>query len=312
MMRPPFPLVIDNTMRSSFIACPKKFYYEFIRKLTPYVISPDLHAGGAFAKGIETVRMAYYRDHLPLETALARGMEAFTHFWGKYNPPEGHVKTYEAMLAALVEYFHQYHPEYDVIQPYMVEGGKPAVEFNFALPFPTLRHPESGEPLIYAGRFDLLGVYQDQLFIVDEKTTKQLGPSWPEQWHMKSQFTGYAWGARAFGYPVAGAIIRGMSVLKNSFGHAQVILYRPEWVIDRWLHQLERDVKRMIAAWEEGYWDYDINDACSAYGGCPFKLLCGSENPERWIEGNYAHKNWNPLAADPTESKLAIEASVEQ
>jgi hypothetical protein len=147
----------------------------------------------------------------------------------------------------------------------------------------------------------MLGVFHDALFAVDEKTASQLGPSWTRQWELDSQFTGYCWAAQQFSYPVAGAIVRGISFLKNSFGHAQAIVYRPAWMLDRWYQNLIYDIQRMIDTYERFQNSALIPSAldkgvCSNYGGCAYYKLCTSPNPEAWVETEFAPRHWNPLA----------------
>jgi hypothetical protein len=43
--------------------------------------------------------------------------------------------------------------------------------------------------------------------------------------------------------------------------------------------QLLRDLKRMQECWEEGYWDYDLDHACTEYGGCVFRQACLMRDP---------------------------------
>jgi len=204
------------------------------------------------------------------------------------------------MIGALDEYFRNYGFATDHIQPHFHDG-KPAVEFSFAIPIPNTAHPTTGEPILYTGRFDMLGVYNNALFVVDEKTTKQLGQSWIKSWTMASQFTGYCWAAKEYGYPVAGAIIRGISILKTKYGHAESLQYRPQWFIDRWLVQLAKDVKRMIAAWEADDWDFDLNTGCNTYGGCPLTDVCNSQRPVRVLEQDFVKRIWDPLAHEEND-----------
>ena len=58
--RPPFPLVWDNTMRTSYIACGRKFAWEFLEHYKTINPSVHLHAGAAWAKALEVLRAAYY------------------------------------------------------------------------------------------------------------------------------------------------------------------------------------------------------------------------------------------------------------
>ena len=296
--KPDFPTTIDNTMRSSFVACPQKYFRTYFQHWKPCQESVDLVAGKAYAAGIETARREFFEKKNPsIDDCITAGVQALVHEYGDFEPPPGHVKTLDRMIGALDEYFRNYGFATDHIQPYFNDG-KPAIEFSFALPIPGTSHPTTGEPLLYTGRFDMLGVYNGSIFVVDEKTTKQLGQSWVKSWTMASQFTGYCWAAEQFGYPVAGAIIRGISILKTKYGHAESIQYRPQWFIDRWLVQLRKDTERMIQAWEKDDWEYDFNTSCNSYGGCSLMDVCNSQNPERVLEQNFVKRVWDPLARE--------------
>lgn len=292
-----FPAWIDSSVRSAFVTCPMKFFYEQLRHLKSLTPSVHLHAGGAFARGLEVTREMYYEHGMPANKAIGFGMQALIEFYGDYETPEGSAKSCENLLVALDYYFVNWGLETDVLQPHM-SGGRPNVEFSFALPIPGCVHPVTGEDILYVGRFDMLGQLASEggLFVVDEKTTGSLGPTWSQQWDLRAQFTGYCWAAKEYGYDVQGAIIRGVSILKRSCGHAQAITYRPQWKIDLWLTQLQRDVHRMIEMWESGEWESNLDASCSMYGGCSYKPLCESPNPERWIPGNFEERVWNPLA----------------
>lgn len=292
-----FPSVIDSTMRSSFVDCPQKFYRSFIQGLTPSEGSVHLVAGAAFARGCEVVRKLVWGDGHDLESALAEGIIAALDEYGDFECPDKINKTPERVCEALVEYFSEYPPATDHIQPFFHDD-KPAVEFSFAIPL-DIAHPETGEPILYAGRFDCIGQYQNGLWVVDEKSTSQLGASWLKNWHLRSQITGYCWAARQFGIPVNGAIIRGISFLKKSFGHAEAIEFRPDWMIDRWYFQLHMDITRMVECWNNGYWDFALDHACASYGGCTFQRLCTVNNPEQWVSQYYHVRRWSPLDRNP-------------
>lgn len=297
---PVFPNIIDSTMLTCFRSCPEKFYNEFCLNLAPAAISPDLHAGGAFAAGIEAVRRAFYADGLALEAALAKGIEAFTRYWGDYTPPEKHAKTYTNMSNALFDYFERYDPKTDHVQPLM-NNGQPQVECRFAHPMPV-NHPVTKEPLIFAGRFDMLGAMAGQHFIVDEKTTKGFAINWSRQWSLRSQFLGYTWACREQGINVEGAIIRGIAILKSEFRHLEAIIPMPQWQLDRWYLQTVRDMERMVACWDEGFFDFNYGESCSSYGGCQFEILCTAKDPALWY-GDFTTRNWNPLHRDPVVAK---------
>jgi|SRR5687768_12642168 len=301
-----FPELIDNTAREQFFVCPQKFFRSTIQKLGPRWTSPHLHFGGAFAAGLETMRKSFYDDQATEQEALDNGLIAAIKYWGDYQPPEDSVKNFDNLLLALVHYAETRPLSKDHIKPLKLSSGKHAIEFTFAVPIPNTVHPETGNPILYGGRFDMFAEFQNAPFVEDDKTTSRLGPSWMKQWTLNSQFTGYCWAAGVVGMPVVGAIIRGQSILSKSFENAEAIIYRPKWQIERWLNQLINDVNRMVKHWRlwqatnnEASFDYALGTACAAYGGCEFLRLCSSPNPESWIPTDYKNKHWNPLAKDP-------------
>lgn len=293
----PFPELIDNTALSSFKKCPTDWYYSSLRSLTSMGGNIHLHAGGAYAAGLEAGRKAFYDEGLDEETSILAAIKAFTLFWGPDKIEHESAKSYDRMLFALIEYFCQYPLADDIIKPFRLATGKGAIEFTFALPIPEVLHPTTGQPLLYGGRFDMLAERERVLFVEDDKTASQLGSQWNRNWILDSQFTGYCWAARCFGYPVAGAISRGVSILQTGYGHAQAIVYRPDWQIARWYEQLIHQLKLMIAYWQQGFYPLALDKhACNSYGGCGFIKLCESPNPEGWIETDYEPRVWNPIA----------------
>lgn len=297
--RPDFPTGIDSSMLSKFKRCEKAFWYSYIRRLASPTASIHLNAGGAFAAGCEAFRKAYWRDggH-NWDEALYHGAVALIKHWGDYEPHPKETKTLDTMLVALAEYFTEHHPAHDPIQPYFsnIKGEvKPAVEINFALPLEGTAHPTTGEPILFTGRMDMIGVYNGCAYVVDEKTTSGIGPKWADQWKLRGQFTGYTWAAQQFGYPVVGVFVRGIALLKQSIRFASVPIQKQPWQIEQWHEQTVRDVNRMIEAWKTGQYNFDLSDACNSFGGCTFSSLCLSRDPEMWIPSQFSHNPWDPL-----------------
>jgi PD-(D/E)XK nuclease superfamily len=291
-----FPPVIDSSMRGEFVSCPQSFNWRYLRRLQRRGRSIHLHFGAAFAAGVEAFRVAFYEIGQNTDTALMHGAAAIVEHWGDYGPsPEGSAKTLEGCIAALEAYVAQYPPATDHIRPAIDHDGHVMTEFSFAIPLP-IAHPETGEPILYSGRFDMIARMGNILVGLDDKTTSQLGAQWSHQWRLRAQFTGYCWGARQYGFELESFVVRGISILKRGFGHAEVIEQRPQWMVDRWETQLHRDIHRMIHSWRTGEWDLALDSACSSYGGCQFLDLCTSHDPERWLE-DYETTSYDPLAA---------------
>ena len=298
--RPEFPKLVDSTMRGAYKSCPQKFFREFLQGLAPKGMSEHLVFGASYARGLEVVRRLYYERGVTLDDALIEGIAGATIEWGNFEPPEHSPKQYTRMIGALVEYFEEHRPGTDWLKPHMRDG-KACVEICFSLPIPDTAHPVTGDPILYGGRFDMIGEDHTHLWVEDDKTAMQLGNQWLKQWELRGQLTGYCWAAKTFGFPVAGAIIRGLSILKTKYGHAQAIEYRNDWEIERWLYQLSRDVNAMIENWKEGYWDFALDSACASYGGCPMLPLCTKKDPEPWINQYYEVRRWDPTKKNPAE-----------
>ena len=303
LVRPDFPMIFDNSMRSAFVECPRKFYWEYMHHFKPRGESVHLHAGKAWAHALETTRRLYYEHGLPPLQCVATGLEALVSAYGNFTPPErgsGAAKSLDRLVEAFAYYWNAFPLDKDPAQPYRGKDGKPMVEFSFALPIDEkrLRHPVTDEPILYTGRADMIATYAGGVSIYDDKTTSALGAQWANQWNRRAQFTGYTWAAQAFGIPVTQVLIRGIAILKTEIKHADCITVRTPHHVTEWREQFIRDVQRAMDAWEEGYWDVNLADACSSFGGCMFVQPCMSNDPTPWLEGQFIRRVWNPLTRE--------------
>lgn len=296
------PAYIDSTMMSAFRSCPQKFYQEFVLGLRPDETSIDLHAGAVFASTLERYRREIFLNGTDTQTALARAYSTFTHEWGGFVlRKEKHPKTPENMWSAVEQYFSTYPARTDRVQPYF-SGGSPTFEFSFAIPldFPGFpRHPISGDPFIYTGRFDMFGLLDGKLPCVsDEKTAQRLESNWAEKWDLRSQFLGYCWALQHNGIPCSTVVVRGVIVTLTLVRQVEAIKQYSQHLIDMWLEQLRRDLNRLVECHTSGWWDYNLGDSCVAYSHCPFMVKCSSPHPENW-DASFTERRWNPLHRNP-------------
>ncbi len=315
-----FPETLDNTTVSAFAKCPRSFFWGSLLHLKPRSESIHLHAGKAYAVLCEEFRFAYYDESLPTyrdqEASLVKATRKFFESYGydkkleEQESWQASAKQANRMLECFLAMLEEYPPATDPIQPLLIDG-KPAVEKSFSIPL-DLNHPETGEPLLFHGRFDMLAEFMGQIFVFDDKTTSSLGPQWNKQWEFRSQFTGYCLGAQTFDVPVAGAIVRGHCILKNSFKFAQPITYRKDFQIQQWWQDLHAIVFQMIESYKRAKAEEPqgtlatrdhfpatgtFNEGCNAYSGCPYRDLCGSPHPQRWL-GEYVIRIWDPKNPD--------------
>lgn len=299
-----FPEVIDSTIIDAFRSCPQKAFREYVQHWKGKGRNVHLHAGAAYASGIEAARKAFYIDGNSLSAAEAIGLDVLGHAYGDFEPPTSSAKTKERMLGALDFYFANYPMDTDQAKPSTIHG-RTGIEFCFAEPLPIL-HPITGEPIIFSGRADAIMDFAGGMYLEDDKTTSSLGASWAKQWEMRGQFSGYAWAARELGLPIKGVLIRGVSILKTKYETMQVMSYRSDYEITRWYEQTVRDLQRMVDAWHSGYWDWNLGESCNSYGGCKFTDACKSDSPDRWIINDFEQRVWDPLARE----ELSLEAYI--
>lgn len=323
-----FPEVLDSTLIGAYKSCPRKFFLGHVEHYKLKSQSVHLHAGGAFAKGLEVARNAYFSGvaetpvretiltpegapgfHLtwkhqscPLGDAAlseALGMGALLVAYGDFQCPEDSAKSASRMAGALEFYFDSYPLGADGMEPIVLPSGKRGIEISFAEPLELL-HPETGNPLLYCGRLDMAASYAGGVYGEDDKTTSSLGASWSKQWDLRSQFTGYCWGLGKIGIPLQGFVVRGVSILKTKYDTQMAITYRPQWMIDQWYEMTISTVKDMLRDYAAGYWKPVFDQACTDYGGCTFRQPCMSPQPDDWLNTYFERRVWSPLTREET------------
>lgn len=307
----PFPFIIDSSIMAAFKSCPYKAYLLYIQHWKAKNESVHLVAGGAFAAGLEAARRAFYQDGVAEGDAQAVGMQALIEHYGDFEPPADSAKDLGRMCGALEFYFENYPMATDNAKPSTIVDGMLGIELSLAHPT-AVNHPQTGDPILYVGRVDMVADFAGGLFIEDDKTTSSLGKTWGRQWDLRSQFTGYVRGCMEYGLKPTGILVRGVSILKTKYDTQQVITYRADWEVERWEDQLHRDLKRMIECWETGIWDYDLNHSCAEYGGCMFREICKHQDPAPWLANYYEQRVWDPqerknLTLDEYAQKWGVE-----
>lgn len=299
LSRPPFPTVLDSTIIAAARSCGQKANLEFIQHWKSREPSVHLHAGAAYAHGLERARRSFYEAGVPSEVATAHGVRACMEAYGNFECPPDSAKSLERTVGAIEYYFTRYPLDSDAATPITLPGGKRGIEFGFVEPLDDV-HPETGDPLLYSGRMDMIVSFEGMTLGLDDKTTSQLGASWPRQWDLRSQFTGYSWGAGRQGIKLDGWLVRGVSILKSKYDTLQALTYRPQWQIDRWYEQLLKDIKLLKQQWESGQYDYNLDHACTEYGGCPFRDVCLMQEPQPLLEMRFQRRKWDPVERTET------------
>lgn len=318
-----FPKTLDNTIVSTWQTCETKAFLGHFLHLKPRGPQVHLDAGAVYARGLEVYRKAYYANGVATqgqhEECLMLGLRAMMKMWG-YDEEVDKVfastkKSFHRVAELYVKYFNHFGVKTDDVVPLIVDG-EPAVEKSFTLQL-DIKHPDTGDPILYHGRFDFLANFGGGVFLVDDKTCSQLGASWSGQWDFRSQFTGYVYGAKTFGLPVLGAIVRGACFYNDRVDYMQSITRRAQWELDKWFEDLHIAVEQMVryyAYLKDMYAGLEsgngkpvhpsrllkflpqrgiFSGACNSYSGCEFQSLCKTPHPERYVS-DFTVRVWDP------------------
>ena len=328
----------------SMSTCYRYLQYKSLNLRIPAAGKPSLNFGSAIHLALEhryrKYGTGYVDDQFYNEVAAM-----FTEFFAKNEAPEGDWRTLNWAMTLLRRYVERY--DLETFNLLSDKEGKPMVELSFALPLFTWKgmaeHPEAGwvdweVPIIYTGRIDLPIQIDDQIFVMDHKTTSTFvfGPSMSfksffDAMKMSAQQKGYCWAFRELtGVKPAGYMVNAIRTAEppqyvltgkeSSRTNREGIKATPEkWWNDSFqrerfiLEDKELDEWRdnTIALVEEFFYNYSkgimpMKTAwCTAYGRCPYLDVCSLPSDTRDVmlsSDLFTDNTWTPLNK-PTQSK---------
>ena len=305
---------VDNTMLSAFERCPLYYKERHIDNWTSRGVSGALGAGGAMHEGLK----AWYqgmKDGLPLASRLEAALYAINDAYPA-NMPVDDFRRKDRLLNMMMEYAKTYPTEsFRILQveiPFKFELGRWILwckHCNFE------NHPYQGgfprrdcaqcgvelEPIEYGGIFDTLtefGAARTVNYILEHKTTSQLGPTYFRQWQIHNQLVGYCWGAEQ----VSGKLVGGvnMNVLCLTVGgnvkfDRQMIPIYPSQ-IEEWKNDVAQTCNDIARGIRTGHWRKRTDQCVMKYGACQFlsvHMLSDPEDRRRRLETEYIKSEWN-------------------
>lgn len=267
----------DYTMMSTFQTCKRRYKFRHVDG----IVTKQRQYAVEFGSGIHKALDCWYKTR-NIESAVEIFKNNFVQ-----NPEADDKRTHKMGEWILRNYDVKYKD-----QPHKLVQCEQA----FQLPLPN------GNNLI--GRIDKIVEWDKTLWVVDHKTTSELGASYFKKSDPNLQFTGYVWAARQLGYNVVGVIVDAVLVAKGlleSSSRARLTplarfdLYRSQENLDEWL-EIVKDIQYEIAQNEE-YERWTPNfDACTYYGECPYRRVCVEEKElrPRIIQMDYTVDHWDP------------------
>lgn len=267
----------DYTKMSTFMTCRRKFHYRMQRGLVGKVPPVAADFGKAIHKGLDV----WYATGV-LEPAIET-------FKAEFTEQEDDTKRTHKMGEWILRNYHDTYQD----QPFKVLK----CEHEFCIPL------GNGNNLI--GRIDKIIEWDGVTWVMDHKTTSQLGPQFFRMHTPNLQFDGYTWAAHRLGYTncqgvLVDAILVAKGLLETSSRAKLSPLARDfavrtqddlaDYVNHAWA--VQRDIKLCE---DSGEWTPNF-DACTYYGECPYRRICKEPKDirEKVIEMDYRVEHWDP------------------
>lgn len=301
----------DSTSLSYLKTCPRLYQYHMLEGWQAKDENIHLRFGQEYHQAIQDYEICR-AEGLDFETAVRQTVHQLlirTDKWDvDHTHKPGNYKNAGSLLYMVISYLDEYRN--DPCKTLILDNGKPAVElsFRFELDWGPVaatgeNYVPTGQPYLLCGHLDRVVTFNDDIFILDHKTTTTT----PSDYF----FNGFSPNNQMTLYGFAGKVVLGTAVTGVIVEAAQICLeepdkfvrkpvYVPEATFDEWLGDLEYHLNAAEAYAASDHWP--MNDtACGNYGGCRFREVC-SKSPsvrERFLEAGFIKlpeaERWNPL-----------------
>jgi len=290
--------------------CPRSLEYNKFHKRVSSAAKPSLTFGSAVHLALELRYRRCGNDwpDLLTESDICQELQRF--FDQPANiPPEDDWRN----LNWAMEVFKRYNQRYKV-EPFNLlsnEKGEPLVELPFILELFQCKRP-NGQiiRIMYTGRIDLPVLWDDQIIVIDHKTTSVLGDYFFKEHRVSPQMIGYCYafekivGKRANGFCI-NAIRSKQAPQKPTGGFdrwwEESLARHKEYIFP---HTVEEWRTNTIALIEEMFWHYERaffpkrkKWCVSKFGECPYYGVCDLPPSQRsvMLESNLFVENmWSP------------------
>ena len=303
----------DSTSLGYLKTCPRLYQYQMIEGWASRDESVHLRFGIEYHHALQDYDLSRAAD-IKHDDAVHDVLRELLLRTADFNP-DHKTKTRESLIRTVVWYLDQF--KNDPAQTVILSDGKPAVEqsFRFELdwgPQTEITHTMGSigdtisvvQPYLLCGHLDKVVTYNDELFVMDHKTTAYDPSPWYfSKYEPDNQMSLYSFASKVIlDAPVRGVIIDAAQVTAEWSRFGRGFTYRTPDQLEEWIGDLHYWFALAEQYAINNYWP--MNDtACDKFGGCRFREIC-SKSPsvrERFLEGNFVKQEeaerWNPLKA---------------
>ena len=302
----------DSTCLGLIKTCPRLYQYTMIDGYVGKGESIHLRFGQEYHQALQDYDIARAEgiDHEDAIHSSISELVRRTHDWSVDETVKpGKYKNRQTLVSLVLDYLDHYVD--DPAETYIKSDGKPAVELSFRFELdwgpnmlgqmtPLGDHPQ---PYLLCGHMDRVVNFNDQLFVMDHKTTITTPSQYYfDQYEPHNQMTLYTIaGQVVLNAPVKGVIVRAAQILldKEHRFVSGFTLRTPDQ-LDEWMNDLHLHLELAEEYATRGYWP--MNDtSCDKFGGCKFRGVCSKSPSVRHIYLNSdfeqlpLEERWNPL-----------------
>jgi len=306
----------DSTSLGWMKTCPRLYYYQMIEGWSSDVESVHLRFGIEYHQALQEYDICR-ASGIPHNDAVHDTLRALLERTVEWQPDHKY-KNRNNLVRTVLWYLDRF--ENDPASTLILKDGKPAVEVSFR--FELGWGPKSQEisyatlvangntpsvddlpqPYLLSGHLDRIVNFQDELFVMDRKTTTSTpGDYYFNQFEPNNQMTLYTLAGKVvLDSPIRGVIIDAAQVAIDFSRFTRGITYRTQDNLEEWLKDLRFWFAKAEDYATEGYWP--MNDtACDKFGGCRFREVC-SKSPsvrKQFLKSGFTQQSpeerWNPL-----------------
>lgn len=290
----------DSTSIGWAKTCPRLYYYSMVCGYRSKGENVHLRFGIEYHKALQdydTFKALGEGHDQAVHSTITSLMERL----GDYPEPDQMIskssvklKTKANLIRTVVWYLDCFVD--DAAETFILKNGEPAVEQSFRF---ELGLGVGNQPYILCGHLDRIVKFNDELFVMDRKTTTStIGPYWFDQFEPNNQMTTYTFaGQIILQAPVKGVIIDAAQVAVTFSRFQRSITYRSQDQLDEWYNDLEHLLRTFQSYADEEYWPQN-DTACDKFGGCRFRSVC-SRSPsvrQAFLDSDFEREHpWNPL-----------------
>lgn len=287
---------VDNFALTMHQACPAKYNLRIRQRWESRVKGGALNFGLALHAGLAEWYAS--RD-------LPKAILAIREAWNEKDVGIDDHRTLAKCEQVLFAYCRQYpHEQFKFVGS---TDGSPIIERSFSLPLvvpgtDTQICTFDGIPIEYGGIFDGLVEFGPTLYVIDHKSTSQLGAYYMNQFKPNNQITGYVWGAQQLsGRRVGGAFINAICITRGgNISFKRDVTTREPEEIARWCRDVQSTCNEIRRHELDGHFPWRTT-SCTQYGLCQFHgvhVIADDATQKLKLEQDYIQREWNFEARD--------------